>query len=211
MSKPVKVLIVEDSEDDAKLALRALRQGGFDPASRRVQTATELKTALAEERWDAVISDYKMPGFTGLDALRIFRSTGLDIPFILVSGTIGEETAVEAMKAGASDYVMKQSLARLAPALDRELEETQMRAALRRDQKDLKDSQERYRSLFEASIDAVLLTDPDGRVLAANPSACRMFDLTEGEIRQGGRTRLVDTSDPRLAVALEERSRTGRF
>src|SRR5450830_620836 len=130
VNKPVKVLIVENSEDDAKLALRALRGGGFDPTSRRVQTAAELQTALAQQRWDAVISDYAMPGFTGLDALRIFRSTGLDIPFILISGTIGEETAVAAMKAGASDYVMKGSLARLAPALARELQETQMRAAL---------------------------------------------------------------------------------
>jgi len=211
VNKPVKVLIVEDSEDDAKLALRALRRGGFEPTHRRVQTAAELEIALAGERWDAVISDYKMPGFTGMDALRIFRSSGLDIPFILISGTIGEETAVEAMKAGASDYLMKASLARLAPALERELKETQMRATHRRDQEDLTDSQERYRLLFEASIDAVLLTAPDGRILAANPSACRMFDLTEEEIRQGGRTRLVDASDPRLAVALEERSRTGRF
>ena len=121
MSKPVKVLVVEDSEDDAKLALRALRRGGFEPTYRRVQTAADLETALAEERWDAVISDFKMPGFTGMDALGIFRSTGLDIPFILISGTIGEETAVEAMKAGASDYLMKSNLARLAPALLREL------------------------------------------------------------------------------------------
>ena len=120
MSKPVKILVVEDSEDDAKLALRVLRRGGFDPTYRRVQTAAELDTALAQERWDAVISDFKMPGFTGMDALGIFRAAGLDIPFILISGTIGEATAVDAMKAGASDYVMKESLARLAPALERE-------------------------------------------------------------------------------------------
>ena len=93
MNQPLKVLLVEDSEDDAKLALRALRGGGFEPTSRRVQTAAELEAALAEERWEVVISDFNMPSFTGLEALGILRSTGLDIPFILISGTIGEETA----------------------------------------------------------------------------------------------------------------------
>ncbi len=149
MNKPVKILIVEDSEDDAKLALRALRGGRFDPTYRRVQTAAELKTALAEGGWDALISDFAMPGFTGMDALRIFRATGLDIPFILISGTIGEEAAVKAMKAGASDYVMKASLARLAPALERELKQTQMRAAHRRDKGALTDSEERFREMAE--------------------------------------------------------------
>src|SRR5450759_5367515 len=155
VNKPVKVLIIEDSEDDAKLALLALRRGGFDPTSRRVQTAAELETALAQERWDAVISDFKMPGFTGMDALRIFRSTGLDIPFILISGTIGEETAVDAMKAGASDYVMKKSLARLAPALERELKETQMRAAHCRAQRDLVESEQLLRTIIETEPECV--------------------------------------------------------
>src|ERR1035437_6617774 len=166
VNKPVKVLIVEDSEDDAKLALRALRRGGFDPTYRRVQTAAELETALAQERWDAVILDFKMPGFTGMDALRIFRSTGIDIPFILISGTIGEETAVDAMKAGASDYVMKKSLARLAPALERELKETQMRAAHRRTQRDLIESEQRFRSLTEISSDFYWESDTEHRLTA---------------------------------------------
>src|SRR5450759_1859143 len=153
VNKPVKVLIVEDSEDDAKLALLALHRGGFDPTARRVQTAAERETALAEERWDAVISDFQMPGFTGMDALRIFRSSGLDIPFILISGTIGEETAVDAMKAGASDYIMKKNLARLAPALERELKDTEMRADHRQVQRDLIESEERFRNLTEMSSD----------------------------------------------------------
>src|SRR5450830_640005 len=164
VNKPVKVLIVEDSEDDAKLALLALRRGGFEPTYRRVQTAAELETALAQERWDAVILDFKMPGFTGMDALRIFRSTGLDIPVILISGTIGEETAVDAMKAGASDYVMKKSLARLAPALERELKETQMRAAHRQAQRDLIESEERFRNLTEMSSDFYWESDAEHRL-----------------------------------------------
>ena len=170
MNKQVKVLMVEDSEDDAKLALRALRHGGFNPTHRRVQTGTDLKAALAEERWDAVISDFQMPGFSGMDALGIFRSTGLDIPFILVSGTIGEETAVNAMKGGASDYVMKNGLVRLAPALERELKETQSRAEHRVVQQALTDSDKRFRQLAENIRDAFFLLDADtNRVLYISP------------------------------------------
>src|ERR1035437_10171910 len=164
VNKPVKVLIVEDSEDDAKLALLALRRGGFDPTYRRVQTAAELETALAQERWDVIISDFQMPGFTGMDALRIFRSTGLDMPFILISGKIGEESAVDAMKAGANDYLMKKSLTRLAPALERELNETQMRAAHYRAQRDLIESEARFRSLTEMSSDFYWESDVEHRL-----------------------------------------------
>lgn len=171
MNKPIKVLIVEDSEDDAILALRALHRGGFDPTHQRVQTAADLQAALAQERWDAVISDFSMPGFTGLDALGMFRSAGLDIPFILISGTIGEDTAVAAMKAGASDYVMKSSLARLAPALERELKETQMRAANQQAQAALIDSEERFRQMAENIRDVFFLVDVDGeRVLYVSPA-----------------------------------------
>jgi len=176
VSKPLKVLVVEDSENDAKLALRALRRGGFDPTSRRVQAAAELQTALAQERWDAVISDFNMPGFTGLDALRIFRSTGLDIPFILISGTIGEETAVEAMKAGASDYLMKNSLARLAPALERELKETQMRAAHRGAQRDLIESESRLRTIIETQPECVKVVSKEGVLLEMNAAGLAMLE-----------------------------------
>jgi diguanylate cyclase (GGDEF)-like protein/PAS domain S-box-containing protein len=171
MNKPVKVLIVEDSEDDAKLALRVLERGGFDPTYRRVQTAAELETALAQEHWDAIFSDFRMPGFTGIDALRIFRSTGLDIPFILISGTIGEESAVNAMKAGASDYLMKTSLARLAPALERELKEAQMRAAHRRAQEALIDSENRFRQMAENIHDVFSLQEVNShRILYISPA-----------------------------------------
>jgi DNA-binding NtrC family response regulator len=113
----VKILVIEDSEDDARLAMRMLRKGGFLPAYRRVDNVEALKTAFEQDRWDAVLSDFRMPGFSGMDALEVFRSTGLDIPFIFFSGTIGEETAVAAMKAGASDYVMKQDTVRLGVPL----------------------------------------------------------------------------------------------
>jgi diguanylate cyclase (GGDEF)-like protein/PAS domain S-box-containing protein len=179
VSKTVKVLVVDDSEDDAKLALRALRRGAFNATYRRVQTAVELKAALEQERWDAVISDFRMPGFTGIDALRIFRSAGLDIPFILISGTIGEEIAVDAMKAGASDYVMKKSLARLAPALERELKETQMRAAHRRAERDLIESEERFRQMAENIRDVFFLIDAESkRMLYISPAYEEIWGLS---------------------------------
>jgi diguanylate cyclase (GGDEF)-like protein/PAS domain S-box-containing protein len=161
MSKPVRILFVEDSEDDARLALRELRKGGFEPAYRRVQTAAELEAALEHEVWDAVISDFAMPGFTGLDALRIVRATGLDIPFILTSGAIGEATAVEAIKTGASDYIMKGSLALLPQALARELEQTGDRAAHLLSQRDLIASELRFRQMAESIDDVFFLQNLD--------------------------------------------------
>ncbi len=165
MSTAIRLLVVEDSDDDARLVIRALKRGGVDVQHERVESAAALKAALAERQWDAVVSDFRMPGFTGLDALKIFRATGLDIPFILISGTIGEETAVDAMKAGASDYVMKKSLERLAPALERELKETQMRAAHRRAQEALIDSENRFRQMAENIRDVFFLQDVESQHL----------------------------------------------
>ena len=179
---PVKVLIVEDSEDDAMLVMLALRNGGFEPESRRIQTAVELESALAGESWDAIISDFSMPSFTGMDALRIFRSTGLDMPFILISGAIGEETAVAAMKAGASDYVMKQNLARLASALERELKEAQIRAAHRLVQHELAMSEQRMRIIIESAPDAMVIVTSEGKIVIANAQAAAMFRWRREEL-----------------------------
>ena len=123
MKQPLRVLLVEDSDDDSILLLRQLKRGGYEVVHKRVESAGEVNDALAKEVWDVVISDYAMPGFSGLDALRIVQEHGLDIPFILVSGQIGEDMAVSAMKAGAHDYLMKDKLARLVPAVERELRE----------------------------------------------------------------------------------------
>jgi len=144
LNQAIRILVVEDSEDDARLAMRMLKQGGFDPSYRRVQDVQSLKAAFEHEPWDAVLSDFRLPGFNGVNALAVFRATGLDIPFIFFSGTIGEETAVAAMKAGASDYVMKQHLARLAPALRRELVQARVRAEHRKGQLDLVATRDRF-------------------------------------------------------------------
>ena len=127
MSRQLKVLLVEDSEDDAALLTRELKKSGIQPLVQRVETEEAMKKALAKQEWDVVIADYVLPCFSGLDAVKVLKKTGKDLPFIIVSGKIGEDTAVETMKAGAHDYIMKGNLARLLPAIERELEEAKVR------------------------------------------------------------------------------------
>lgn len=148
MAKQIRVLIIEDSEDDTLLLIRELRKGGYEPEYERVDTPLEMDKAIENNRFDIVISDYVMPHFSGLEALKLLKKKDIDIPFILVSGRIGEDSAVDAMKAGAQDYIRKDDLRRLIPAIDRELVEAEVRAkskiareALRRSENELNESQ----------------------------------------------------------------------
>ena len=175
MNTSLHVLIVEDSEDDALLLVRTLRRDGYDLTYERVETATAMKTALDQQTWDVVISDYSMPHFSGLTALTLLRESGLDLPFIILSGEIGEETAVEAMKAGAHDYVVKDNLARLIPAIERELRDAEVRREHKRAQeaiKELLEKVERAKLEWECTVDSlpelVCLVDDRGRVMRAN-------------------------------------------
>src|SRR5829696_435681 len=128
MGVPLKVLLVEDSEDDALLLLRELRRGGYDTVHERVDTAGAMEAALDGQEWDLVIADHSMPAFSSSAALELLRNKGFaDLPFIIVSGQIGEQVAVEGMKAGAQDYLMKGNLARLNTAIERELREAEGR------------------------------------------------------------------------------------
>jgi two-component system, cell cycle sensor histidine kinase and response regulator CckA len=127
MGVAIRVLMVEDSEDDALLIVREIRRGGYEPISKRVDSAEAMRAALDQEKWDVVICDFSMPQFSGKDALKLLRETGSDAPFIFVSGTIGEDTAVAALKQGAQDYLMKDNLKRLIPAIQRELLEGERR------------------------------------------------------------------------------------
>ena len=153
MGITLRVLIIEDSEDDILLMIRLLQKSGYNPAYERVETADAMHEALERQTWDIIISDYKMPRFNGLEALKLYKDKGLDIPFILVSGTIGEETAVEAMKTGAHDYVMKNHLPRLVPAIQRELRE----AESRREQKLAEQALKESKTLIEAVVENVPL------------------------------------------------------
>lgn len=133
MSTPrLRVLIVEDSEDDTELMLRELRRGGHELTYERVDTPEAMRAALKRETWDVIVADHVMPHFDSLDALTISQKSNLDLPFIIVSGVIGEDTAVAAMRAGAHDYIMKGNLARLGPAIERELRDSDVRLARRK-------------------------------------------------------------------------------
>ncbi len=142
MSKPLKVLIIEDLPDDAKLVELELKRAGLESQCTRVETASGLEKALGNQEWDIIISDYNLPGFDGLEALEIVKKTGKDIPFIIVSGTVGEEIAVEAVLAGAQDYVMKDNLTRVPVAVRREIENQKVREEKRKADQQIRDSLE---------------------------------------------------------------------
>jgi len=155
VTAPVRVLMVEDSEDDAALVLRALRRGGLAPEHERVDTEPALRAALARGGWDVVLSDFRMPRFNGLEAFAVARAEAPDVPFIIVSGTIGEETAVEAMRRGVHDFIVKSQLARLAPAVRRELDEARLRRERRALEDRLRDTQRELEQIV-ASVPDVL-------------------------------------------------------
>ncbi len=170
-NRALRVLVVEDSQKDADLLIAELRRHGYAPHTRRVQDPAELLAALREEPWDAVLSDYSMPQFLATDALRLVQEKGLDIPFIIVSGTIGEDTAIEAMKAGAHDYMMKERLTRLVPALERELREATVRRARRNAEAVL-----RFQArLLDSVGEAVIATDLRGSITYWNRYAETLY------------------------------------
>ncbi len=144
-NKALRALIADDSENDVLILLRTLRKAGYEPVYERVCTAPAMKAALQQHAWDIVISDYEMPNFGGFEALQLMKESGQDLPFILVSAVVSEETAEAAMKAGAHDYIMKSKLARLAPAIERELREAQTRVARRAAEEALRQSEGQLR------------------------------------------------------------------
>jgi len=151
----IAALIVEDSESDAKLIERELLRGGYEVEALRVETAEAMRRALRERIWDVVLADYVIPGFGAPQALEIVREMGLDVPFICVSGSIGEESAVTLLKAGASDFVLKDRLARLVPAVEREIREAAIREQQRRAEDELQRSQRQFTELVN-SVDGVV-------------------------------------------------------
>jgi signal transduction histidine kinase/DNA-binding response OmpR family regulator len=149
MDKPLQLLMVEDSPDDAELLLYHLKASGYAVTYERVETPAAMRAALARQTWDAIVADYTLPWFSGLAALAELHASGQDLPFIIVSGTSDEATAVAVMKAGAHDFLMKDKLVRLAPAIEREVREAQGRHERRRAEEARRESDTRYRDLFE--------------------------------------------------------------
>lgn len=168
MQRKVHILIIEDNEDDTILEIDELKYGGFDIDYKQVQSRDELINALNEENWDCIISDYSMPQFSGLDALSIVKEKGLDVPFILVSGAVGEETAVAAMKAGAHDYIMKNNLPRLVPAFERELREADIRKQNKKAEQTIRYERRLLRTLIDNLPDLIYVKDMAGKRIISN-------------------------------------------
>src|SRR6185369_4192067 len=176
MSKLLKILVVEDSEDDLFLLLHELRKSGFAPEYLSVCKAQTMSSALEEREWDVVTSDYNMPGFSAMAALDVLKKSGLDLPFIVVSGKIGEDQAVAAMKAGAHDYVMKQNLSRLGPAIERELREAEERKKRREAEIALKRQFNQFRTIFDAMNAVIYVADmTTNEILYMNRFASAVF------------------------------------
>lgn len=192
MSRPVNLLIVEDSQDDAELIVTELRRAGFEPHWKRVEKErdylAELKNPL-----DAILSDYSMPQFDGLRALKLLRESGSNVPFILISGTVGEDIAVEAMRLGATDYLLKDRLGRLGSAMHRAMREIEDRAARRHAEESLRKTEQRLRIVFNESVVGMALVAQDGRPVLTNIALQNMLGYPEEELSRG---RLQDFTHP---------------
>lgn len=190
MSIPIRILMIEDSEDDSTLIIHHLEKAGYEPHYKRVDTAQGVEEALSRESWDIIISDYFMPQYDVLEALEAYRQSGLDIPFIVVSGTLGEEYAVNVIKKGAHDFLRKNNPARLVASVNREMRDAEERRALRRAEEEKKQmqqaiqiSEERYSEIFNSVNDAIFLHDIDtGAVIDVNERACEMYGRTREEM-----------------------------
>jgi PAS domain S-box-containing protein len=181
MNISLRVLIVDDSDDDAKLMIRQLHKGSYDPKWERVETAEAMEASLDREQWDVILCDYKMPHFSAPAALKLVQDKNIDIPFIIVSGAIGEGTAVAAMKSGAHDYLMKDKLAKLVVAIEREIREAEMRQDKKKTDEMLKKSEENFRHSLDDSPLGVRIVSTDGKTLYANQGILDIFGYSSVE------------------------------
>ncbi|HEX4242492.1 MAG TPA: EAL domain-containing protein [Steroidobacteraceae bacterium] len=181
-TRKIKVLMVEDRADDVDILLREMRSRGLTVIEQRVDTGPAFEAALGSFEPDLILSDYTLPGFDGIAALEIAQSKRPDTPFIFVSGTIGEERAIQALKQGAVDYVLKDNRGRLVPAIERALREAEDRDARRWAQRELEESEERFRFAMHFSSIGMALVAPDGRWLGINPALCDIVGYVESEL-----------------------------
>jgi PAS domain S-box-containing protein len=200
----LRVLLVEDSEDDALLTVRELRRGGYLIQYHRVEDAPSMQAAL-QDPWDLVLADYTLPQFSALAALALLQSLHLDLPFIVISGTIGEEQAVAAMKMGAHDYLMKGKLARLVPAVEREIRDAAERQRRRQAETVLQQRERRFRALIENASDLILMVDEADTIRYASPSLQRLLGYAPTEWLGGSLQQWVHSDEGSLlqSVALQ--------
>ena len=175
------LLILEDNPDDAELAVKELERKGFNVKWTRVDTEEAFRKALSEKP-DLILVDYSLPSFDGPAALEVHRQLRLEIPVIVVSGTIGEEVAVECMKSGATDYVFKDNLSRLGPVVKRALEEMKIYRKSKQAEESLRESEQKYRVLFETAKDAIFVSDKTGRFVDVNQAACEFLGYSRKEL-----------------------------
>jgi signal transduction histidine kinase len=173
MAKPVKVLIVEDSQDDADMLLAELRRAGFEPTWSRVETEADFLAAI-KRKPDIIFSDFAMPRFTGMRAADLLHESGLEIPFILISGTVGEEVAVQAMQHGATDYLLKDRITRLGSAAERALEQKRLRDEYRKTEEEVRWKTALLEAQVDSAMDGMVVVDGEGRKIIQNQ---RLVDL----------------------------------
>ena len=178
----LRVLMVDDSENDELLIIRELKKGGYNPVYERVETAAAMKKALKEKQWDIILCDYNLPKFNAPSAIAVLKEANIDIPLIVVTGTIGEETAAECMRLGAQDYIMKDNLSRLCPAIARELEDAKVRNKQKQMEGALRQAALDWQITFDATSDSICLLDTDQRILRCNRTMAEMFGMKQEEL-----------------------------
>lgn len=197
----LRALIIEDSEDDTLLLIRELKKGGFHVEYERVETAVAMEKALREKQWDIILCDYKMPKFNGPSAIGLLKETNIDIPIIIISGTIGEETAVECMRLGAQDYLMKGKLSRLCSAIKRELEDARIRTSHKQTEEALHQSEEKYKTILDNMQEGYYEIDLSGNFTFFNDAMCRNLGCSKNELMNMNSRQYTEEED------LEEVSR----
>jgi PAS domain S-box-containing protein len=206
MLSPLRVLLVEDSEDDVELVIEELRGGGYEPEWRRVDSIAELREALREQAWDVVTCAYVLRRLTVLQALQCIHELTADLPVIIISGRVDEEVAVTAMKAGAHDYVSKHRLARLVPAIARELADAEARYARRRAEAAERTSNERYRELVETVNDVIFELDDEGHITYLSPAIETLSHYRADELLGRQFTTLIHPDDLEPVLASLQRT-----
>src|SRR5439155_461288 len=182
MKRTLRILIIEDSEQDARFLVRRLERGGSTPIWKRVDTLNSLRAALAEETWDIAFSDYPTQGLGIRDALALVKEQGLDFPFIVLSGAIKEEDAVAMLNAGAQDYVLKNNLSRLVPVVERELRSAQVRREREEIEKVQRENQARKNAILELALDAIITIDHEGKIFEWNRAAENTFGYRRADV-----------------------------
>src|SRR5256885_5586030 len=203
MKRTLRILIIEDSEEDTLFLVRRLERGGFTPIWKRVDTIESLRAVLAEETWDIAFSDHSMPRLGIRDALALVKEQGLDLPFIVLSGVIKDEDAVAMLNAGAQDYILKDNLSRLIPVVERELRSAQLRREREEIEKVQRENQARKNAILDSALDAIVTIDHEGKIFEWNRAAENTFGYRRADVLGRKMAELI------IPPALREQYRQG--